>query len=153
MGRHASIEWVKPERRLTSWDGLAVASAAAVAGALVLARIPGVLGRVPACPFLHATGLPCGTCGFTRAFARAASLDFAHAIPVSPLGTALIVSCAALAGWVALARIFPARIRLPVVRPGSAPARWIVRFGIPLAFLVNWAYGIAVTLATGSPPA
>lgn len=124
-----------------------------VAGALCLARIPGLLSRVPACPFLHATGLPCGTCGFTRAFARAASLDLGGALAVSPLGTILVASCAAFAGWVALARVGPARIRLPAVRPGSRQAWWLFRFGVPLAFLLNWAYGIVVTLATGAPPA
>ncbi|HEY0840088.1 MAG TPA: DUF2752 domain-containing protein [Vulgatibacter sp.] len=139
--------------RLTSWDGLAVAATSMVAGAVALSRVPDLLSRVPACPFLHATGLPCGTCGFTRAFARVASLDFAHALPVSPLGTMLVVACAVFAGWVALARLFHPRIRLPLVRPGSRPARWVVRFGVPLAFLLNWAYGITVTLATGAPPA
>jgi len=149
----ASIEWRRPGPGLTSWDGLALTGFAAVAGARIVAGAPDLLALVPRCPFLHLTGFPCATCGFTRAFVRTASLDLGGALAVSPLGTAVILACAILAGWVALARAFPMRIRLPIVRPRSPALRVLRRFGIPLAFLLNWAYLIAVTWIAGAPPA
>lgn len=145
-----SIEWVRPGREATSWDGLALSAAAAVAGARFLASAPALLALAPRCPFLHLTGLPCATCGFTRAFVRAATFDPSGALSVSPLGAALFACCAILAGWVALARAFPRRIHLPTLRVRSG---WLRRFGIPAAILLNWSYAIAITLATGAPPA
>lgn len=145
-----SIEWVRPGREPTSWDGLALTAAAVVAGARFLAGAPALLSLVPRCPFLHLTGLPCATCGFTRAFVRAAALDLSGALSVSPLGAAIFACCAILAGWVALARVFPRCVRLPILRVRSGRLR---RFGIPGAFILNWAYVVTFTVATGSPPA
>jgi len=145
----ASIEWVRPRREPTSWDGLALAAAAAVAGARMLAGAPALLALVPRCPFLHLTGLPCATCGFTRAFVRAATFDLGGALSVSPLGAAFFASCAILACWVALARAFPRHLRLPLVRIRWG---WLRRFGVPLALLLNWTYLVVFTLAAGTPP-
>ena len=149
----ASIEWTRPGPELTSWDGLALAGAAAVAGARIAAGAPALLALVPRCPFLHLTGFPCATCGFTRAFVRAVTFDLGGALAVSPLGTTVMIACAILAGWVALSRAFPMRIRLPIVRLRSPALRLLCRSGIPLAFLLNWAYLIAVTWIDGTPPA
>lgn len=148
MAARTSIEWVYPPRAWTSWDGIALAAGSAVVGARILAGAPALLALVPRCAFLHLTGFPCATCGFTRAFVRVSTFELGGALSVSPLGTFLFVACAIAAAWVALARVLPGRVRLPRLRATSRT----VRFGIVLAFLANWVYAIAVTLGTGAPP-
>jgi hypothetical protein len=115
--------------------GLLFAGAGIVAGAAVLLlrldRLPFVF-----CVFKQLTGLPCPTCGGTRAVGRLAALDVHGAFVMNPLAVALAVTVAlwAVSDLVLLPRRQSLRLE---IRPDLAtPARVTV----VLVALMNWAY-------------
>ncbi|AKU93287.1 DUF2752 domain-containing protein [Vulgatibacter incomptus] len=147
-----SIEWGKRSPGFRGADGLAALGLVALAASLALPHVPLFHSLFPRCHFLDWTGLPCGTCGFTRAFVRGAHLDLAGALSVSPFGAMLFWGWAAASLWIAATWLLPG-LPLPRFRASGPSGRWMVRFGIPLAFALNWAYLIGVALLDGSPPA
>jgi hypothetical protein len=113
--------------------GIGLAAAAAV-WLLRLDRLPFTF-----CLFKGMTGLPCPTCGSTRALAHLFALDFAGAVRMNPLTVLVAVGVAAwaLADVVLLSR----RQSLGVeVSPRAAAA---LRAGALALFLANWVYLIA----------
>ncbi len=134
--RRFSLGWVD------AYVGLALS-------AVLVARYYSHLGGIPflrPCTFRALTGVPCPTCGFTRAFTRAGNLDFVGAWHVSPLGTALFL---ALAGFVvvgvsriALRRPWPS---LPKGRKWRRVGMWL----LVAAVLSNWGYMIIRKFAVG----
>jgi hypothetical protein len=121
------------------------------AGAFPLGAVFGALGalgliavallgldRLPLtlCVFRALTGLPCPTCGATRAAGRLAELDVAGAVALNPLATALALSIAA---WAVIdLLLLPARRAVTVeVEPALAP--WL-RGAAVAAVLGNWLY-------------
>jgi hypothetical protein len=96
------------------------------------------LDRLPVnlCVFRGLTGLPCPTCGSTRALGRLFLLDFAGALALNPFTTAvaLVVGAWALADLVLLPRRSALRIEVE--------ARFAVRLRLAalVVFLANWAY-------------
>ena len=112
---------------------IAVVGAAAVA-VLHLDRLPIVF-----CVFRAATGIPCMTCGATRAAGLLATGDLAGALAMNPLAT---VAAIALVPWglADLALLARGRALALEIAP---PAAWAVR-GLAFAALMgNWAYLIA----------
>jgi hypothetical protein len=108
--------------------------AAAAVRLLHLDRIP-----FPLCLFKAFTGLPCPTCGTTRALARLFGLDFAGALRMNPFMTLLAVVVAAWA--LADLALLPRRQALEVaVSPRVAFA---LRVGALVFFLANWVYLVA----------
>lgn len=108
----------------------------AVAGLLLARLYP--LWRdhvVVACPLLEMTGLPCPTCGGTRALAALVAGDWAAAFAWNPGVAAAGVVAAA---WLPLGALL---LALPGVRPGL-PVRFpaTVRWGLPLLLAANWVY-------------
>jgi hypothetical protein len=106
-----------------------------VAAALVALSplAPRVAAALPACPFKLLTGLPCPTCGATRAALALARFDLAAAFAVSPLaagGWTLLVAGGLVAGVASLARVELHEPSLP------RPFRWFLL----AALLANWAY-------------
>lgn len=99
------------------------------------ARFLPLLGLGYACPFRAATGIPCATCGMTRAFVHLAHGDLARAIAASPLG-ALAAAVAWAFALLALARLAAGR-SWPRVAPGTARAAALAGGA---ALLANWAY-------------
>lgn len=92
------------------------------------------------CLFRLTTGLPCPTCGATRAFGRLAHLDLAGALVMNPLmaaGALLLL----LWGLVDLA-LLPTRRALRL----AVPTAWHDRIRIlaVLALLLNWAFLLLV---------
>ena len=110
-----------------------------VAGAAVwllrLDRFPLTL-----CVFKGLTGLPCPTCGSTRALGRLVALDFPGALAMNPFTTLLAVI---LAAWgVADVALLTRRQSLGVeVSPRIGFALRVLAL---VLFLANWVYLIAV---------
>jgi hypothetical protein len=99
---------------------------------------PGI--QLPLCAFKTITGLPCPTCGITRAVIALSRGDLDRALFMNPL--------AAVAGLAALAYLLYAAavlaLRLPRLRPVVTPrdARLLRAGGVSLLAL-NWIWLIA----------
>lgn len=120
-----------PGRQLAFfWGGAALASAAAAPFARTLAA------GAPACAFHAVTGVPCPTCGGTRALVALAGLDVGAAFAWNPLVT-LAAAAFVLGGLVAL--VLAARGRGVA---DVAPRPWLRAFAA-LALAANWAYVVA----------
>ncbi len=119
--------------------GAALGLAGLVAGAAVvllhLDRLPIVL-----CTFKAFTGLPCPTCGSTRALARLFSFDPAGALAMNPLAT---LGAVGVGVWALLdvALLTRRRALALEVHPRLASA---LRWGALVLFLANWVYLLAV---------
>ncbi len=109
-----------------------------VAGAAVrllhLDRIPFSL-----CLFKAFTGLPCPTCGTTRALGRLFALDFAGAVRMNPFTTllAVVVAAWALADLALLSRRQALEVEV------SPRVGFALRVGALVLFLANWVYLVA----------
>ena len=115
------------------FGGIGLLAAAAVS-LLRLDRIPLTL-----CVFKGLTGLPCPTCGSTRALGRLFALDFAGALAMNPFTTLVAVL---VAGWaVADLALLPRRRALDL----DVPKRlgFALRVVALVLFLANWVYLIA----------
>ncbi len=99
------------------------------------------LDRLPfaICAFKAFTGLPCPTCGSTRAAAHLARLDLAGALALNPLATA---AAAALVAWGLLDLVLMARGRALGLEV-SPPVARVLRVAAVAALLANWAYLVA----------
>jgi hypothetical protein len=114
--------------------GAVGAAAAAAVFVLGLDRLPFLL-----CVFKATTGLPCLTCGSTRALGRLVHLDFAGAVVMNPLAVAggLLIAAWAVADLGLLARGRALSVRLgPSLARGLRILAWAV-------VLANWAYLVA----------
>ena len=119
-----------PGRQLAFlWGGAALFCAAAVPFARDLAA------GAPACAFRAITGVPCPTCGGTRALLALARLDLGAALAWNPLVT-LLVAVFFLGGLVALVRALRGQ-----GIPDGAPPRW-AGGAAGLALAANWAFVI-----------
>jgi hypothetical protein len=110
-----------------------------VAGAAVwllgLDRIPLTL-----CVFKGLTGLPCPTCGSTRALGRLFALDLPGALAMNPFTTLVAVI---LAGWGAADLALLTR-RQSLGVEVSPPIGFALRVLALVLFLANWVYLVAV---------
>lgn len=128
------MERLAPDRRF----GHAEVFAAIFALSFLVARFLPVLAVPYVCPVRAAAGIPCPTCGMTRAFVALARGDPGAAVAASPLGA--LVAAGAWAFAVAAA----ARLALGAPWPGlqARAARTAVAAGL-LALLANWAWLVA----------
>jgi hypothetical protein len=126
----------------------AVRGAFPVGAALALAGVLGASGVILlgsarlsfiVCYFKLITGLPCLTCGGTRASIRLLHLDPAGALAMNPLVT---LAAFVLAAWAAADLVLLTRGRALRVELGPAAVR-VLRVALPIAVLANWAYLIA----------
>jgi len=100
---------------------------AAIGGAsFLVARFLPVLQLGYPCPLQAAAGIPCATCGMTRAFVSLARGDLSRALAASPLGALLAALLRLAVGW-----------RWPSVP--QPLARAAVAVGL-CALLANWAW-------------
>jgi len=130
QGQPARLPWVSH-----------LVSAVALGGILLLSRVVNPSGLPNACLFRRVTGIPCMTCGLTRAFHAISVGDLPGALllhPLSPLVYGLIllhflVACLRLAGReVQAPRIHAAMLYGTL---GLLAAAWILRLvlGFPSA--------------------
>lgn len=134
----------EPLARLTAPRGAFPIGAVLLGGAVVAAAAVALLHLdqlpVSVCYFKAVSGLPCMSCGGTRAAALLARLDPAGALAMNPLAT---LAGLALVPWglgdaVLWLRGRALRLRLA---PGlRAPVRW----AFVVALVLNWAYLIAM---------
>jgi hypothetical protein len=116
------------------WSLVAVATGTVA----LLAWSAGALG-LPACVFKAVTGLPCVTCGSTRALAALAAGEVLAAIRWNPLMTFGVFGLAAYVPYGALASFAGLRrCRLQLTERESRAVRWVVLFVVAAtwAFLV-----------------
>jgi hypothetical protein len=113
---------------------MAVAGTVAV-GLLHLDRLP-----FPVCLFKHLTGLPCPTCGSTRAVGRLFALDLPGALAMNPLTTLVLLL---LLPWAATDLILLSRGRGLVLEVSGAAARPL-RVAAVALILLNWAFLLAM---------
>lgn len=122
-----------PAPRGAALVALALCVLVAAAPRLAGAALPAC--RVP-CVLKSLAGIPCPTCGLTRAAAALARGDFAGALRLQPLGTAAALAALLFGGLWGAAALAGVRLRL---RLGAGEA-----LGLRLAggylLLVNWLY-------------
>ncbi|MBN1421215.1 MAG: DUF2752 domain-containing protein [Planctomycetes bacterium] len=96
-----------------------------------------------ACPFRAITGIPCPTCGATRAVIAFAHLDLMASLAANPL---VFVAACASAGVVAYAAAWRIGI-IPRISVALEPAgRGAARILIAIAVLAQWIYLIGAGL-------
>lgn len=114
---------------------LALLWAASAVSALLLVPFWRLLvPLLPPCGFRVMTGLPCPTCGTTRAGLALLAGDIPTALACNPgaavAGLMFLGGGAVAAGWALL------RAPMPVLLPGGSRLRVV----LIAAFLANWAY-------------
>jgi hypothetical protein len=117
------------------FGAIAVAGTVAV-GLLHLDHLP-----FPVCVFKHLTGLPCPTCGSTRAVGRLFALDLPGALAMNPLTTLALLLL--LLPWAAADLILLSRGRGLVLEASRAAARSLRVAAVALV-LLNWAFLLAM---------
>jgi hypothetical protein len=113
--------------------GIGVLAAVAVA-VLHLDALP-----FPVCIFKLATGLPCMSCGTTRALGRLVHGDVAGALAMNPLAA---VGMMALLPWAAADVALMTRRKAFGLELGAGAARG-ARLAAVMAVFANWAYLVA----------
>ena len=139
----ATLGAPRPFMRLKAVPGgLPLGAILAGIGALVAVAV-GVLHLdalpFPVCFFKLATGLPCMSCGTTRAVGRLFHADLAGAFAMNPLATAGVV---ALVPWAAADLALMTRRKAFGLELGPAAAR-VARVAAVAAVFANWAYLVA----------
>ncbi|HSN90305.1 MAG TPA: DUF2752 domain-containing protein [Anaeromyxobacteraceae bacterium] len=109
----------------------------------LVARFVPVLAVPWVCPVRALWGIPCATCGMTRAFVALAHGDAGAAFAASPLGTLV-----AAGAWVfAAAALARAALGTSWPRMPDRVVRAAVAAGV-LALLANWAFLLAREVAS-----
>jgi Protein of unknown function (DUF2752) len=113
---------------------------------LVVARFVPIARWLPfwGCTLRRATGMPCLSCGMTRAFDWFMQGRFLDSLAINPLGFLLAV-LAAIGGLYVL--LFALRVRTPRLEVALSPrAQTAARYGVLLLLAANWGYLVARTL-------
>lgn len=114
--------------------GAAIVLGGVVASLLHLDRFP-----LPMCVFKAVTGVPCLTCGATRALVRLAHFDALGALAMNPL---VALGALAMVPWAVADAALALRGRTLVLDVGPALGR-LLRWSVLPLVLANWAFLIA----------
>ncbi len=130
---HPAIRFSAPEGRapLGAIFGAIGAVAGIAVAVLHLDRLPVVV-----CAFKAVTGLPCPTCGSTRALGRLFSFDLAGAVSMNPLAT---LAAALVAVWAIVDLVLLPQRRALSLEVGPRLA-WGLRIAAITLFVGNWVY-------------
>jgi len=104
--------------------------------ALAVHYLGPLLSMLPPCIFHTLTGMPCPTCGSTRAFAALVDGKLFAALRLQPL---FVIGCLIAIGFGAravTARITGARITIALTERD----RFLIRWTLIAAVLINWVY-------------
>lgn len=134
---------VRPPLRLRATPGGlpvgALLAGVTMTGALAVSLLH--LDHLPitVCTFKRLTGLPCPSCGSTRALAALARLDLGAAFALNPGAT---LAALLLVAWAAVDLVLLVRRRALAVdvSPGLSS---VLRVSLVVAVLANWAYLLA----------
>lgn len=91
------------------------------------------------CMLKAVSGIPCPTCGGTRALAHLARLDFAGALALNPL---VVLGFAAVIPWALVDLLLLSRGRALDIEMNATGARWI-GLTAAAALALNWFYLLA----------
>jgi hypothetical protein len=133
-GRHLRFRTVPGAPLGAIFGGIGVAAAGTV-WLLGLDHLPFTF-----CVFKGLTGLPCPTCGATRALARLFGLDLEGAIAMNPFVTLVAV---VMAGWAVADLVLLPRHRSLKVEVSPPLGSWL-RAAALVAFFLNWVYLLLV---------
>jgi uncharacterized protein DUF2752 len=124
------------EERRAGWPVMPIVAAVFAAGGLIVSWLH--LDRLPVtlCMFKSVTGLPCMSCGTTRALGRLGAFDPLGALAMNPLAT---LAVAALFAYALVDLLFWTRGRRLKLGLSRGQKLWILGLGF-LAVFVNWAY-------------
>lgn len=96
------------------------------------------LSSIPfVCPFKTITGLPCPTCGTTRAFIHFAHLNITEAFLINPLTSSFVIFGIILLFY-SLSAFFLSPLRLSIKL--SRRENRVIRFGVTGVIILNWLY-------------
>lgn len=139
------LRFVRPER--PRFGPLEMMGAAGLA-LLLTARFVPLARWMPwwGCPLRETTGLPCLSCGMTRAFDWLMRGRLLDSFLINPLGFLLALLGAISALYLLLAPLRPPRPQLAI----PAPLPLWVRLGLGGAIAGNWVYLVVRTLITGT---
>jgi hypothetical protein len=127
---------VTGRRHSRSVRELALLWCAATLGTLALTPLwPTLTSLLRPCAFRALTGLPCPTCGTTRAALAVLRIDLGAAWAVNPLATV------AFLGFLAGGLVAPVWVWAGGPLPRLSPRAWrVAAFVLLLAALANWGY-------------
>ena len=114
------------------WGSVLAASALIAAGWLI-SGMP-----TPLCPLHALTGVPCPTCGMTRAVTSLIHGDLVGALIWNPLATFVLAGTALYVLYAAVV-VIGKLPRLRWTQPTRSDSRWI-RITVILLISANWAY-------------
>jgi hypothetical protein len=118
--------------------GLVLGSAALVA-AIAVARLGLDRLGLTLCTFKRVTGIPCATCGSTRALAQLAHLDLAGALALNPLAA---LASLGIAAWAVGDLLLLVSGRALSLELSAREGRGLSIAAVALVVL-NWAYVVA----------
>jgi len=99
------------------------------------------------CGFYRTTGVPCPSCGATRAMVAAGWFRLGEAFAINPLAACIFLALLVYVPYALICAIFRTRrLRLTGV---TRRWRWLIICGAALLVLANWAYMILVHSTPG----
>ncbi len=117
---------------------IALLGVAMVCGVVLLRVLPGGFLPTAPCTFHRVTGLPCLTCGGTRAARALGHLRVLEALRWNPLVAVWLVAAVPHALWVFVSRWLG--LRRPRLVPESKRERWALWSGLLVLIAGNWLY-------------